>query len=90
MTVQHLKETGIGKTVNALRKYDGKIGESAKLLVEKWKAMVAAEDSSDPDEIESEHREDSVNVSVSEISQDTINKDKEDSIKQGQSFSLNY
>ena len=77
-----MKETGIGKTVNALRKYDGKIGESAKMLVEKWKAMVAAEDSSDPEEKE-DQREDSVSVYVSEISQDSINKDKEDSIKQG-------
>jgi transcription elongation factor B polypeptide 3 len=33
--------------VNALRKYEGDTGEAAKALVAKWKAMVAAEDSSD-------------------------------------------
>ena len=46
MTVQHLQETGIGKTVNTLRKYEGEVGVAAKALVAKWKAMVAAEESS--------------------------------------------
>ncbi|XP_069684558.1 transcription elongation factor B polypeptide 3 isoform X2 [Periplaneta americana] len=50
VTVQHLQDTGIGRTVNALRKYDGDTGEAAKALVAKWKAMVAAEDSSDGEE----------------------------------------
>ncbi|PNF41785.1 hypothetical protein B7P43_G02617 [Cryptotermes secundus] len=45
ITVQHLQDTGIGRTVNALRKYDGDTGEAAKALVSKWKALVAAEDS---------------------------------------------
>ena len=47
VTVQHLQDTGVGRTVNALRKYEGDTGEAAKALVAKWKAMVAAEDSSD-------------------------------------------
>lgn len=47
ITVQHLQETGIGRTVNALRKDDGEVGVAAKALVAKWKAMVAAEESSD-------------------------------------------
>nr|CAD7601391.1 unnamed protein product [Timema genevievae] len=47
VTVQHLQETGVGRTVNALRKYDGEVGNSAKAIVAKWKAMVAAEDTSD-------------------------------------------
>jgi len=50
VTVQHLQDTGVGRTVNALRKYEGDTGEAAKALVAKWKAMVAAEDSSDGEE----------------------------------------
>ncbi|XP_015584709.1 transcription elongation factor B polypeptide 3 isoform X2 [Cephus cinctus] len=49
VTVQHLQETGVGRTVNALRKYDGDVGEAAKALVAKWKTMVADEESSDGD-----------------------------------------
>ncbi|KAH8354330.1 hypothetical protein KR084_008139 [Drosophila pseudotakahashii] len=41
---EHLQETGIGKTVNALRKFNGEVGVAAKTLVSKWKAMVAAEE----------------------------------------------
>ncbi|XP_054005069.1 transcription elongation factor B polypeptide 3 isoform X1 [Hylaeus anthracinus] len=47
VTVQHLQETGVGRTVNALRKYEGGIGDAAKVLVAKWKVMVASEESSD-------------------------------------------
>ncbi|XP_050485665.1 transcription elongation factor B polypeptide 3 isoform X2 [Bombus huntii] len=47
VTVQHLQETGVGRTVNALRKYDGGIGDAAKALVAKWKAMVASEGTSE-------------------------------------------
>lgn len=47
VTVQHLQATGIGRTVNALRKDDGDVGVSAKALVSKWKEMVAAEESSE-------------------------------------------
>lgn len=52
MTISHLEETGVGKTVNSLRKYDGRIGEAAKALVSKWKAMVAAAESSECEEDE--------------------------------------
>lgn len=45
VSVQHLQETGIGRTVNGLRKYDGEVGVAAKALVSKWKNMVAAEES---------------------------------------------
>lgn len=44
VTVEHLQQTGIGKTVNSLRKYDKEVGVAAKALVAKWKAMVAAEE----------------------------------------------
>ncbi|KAL6427537.1 hypothetical protein ACFW04_008787 [Cataglyphis niger] len=47
VTVQHLQETGVGRTVNSFRKYDGSVGDASKALVYKWKRMVADEDSSD-------------------------------------------
>ncbi|KAH8242639.1 hypothetical protein KR032_000680 [Drosophila birchii] len=46
---EHLQETGIGKTVNALRKFNGEVGQSAKTLITKWKAMVTAEEGSSTD-----------------------------------------
>ena len=50
ITVQHLRDTGVGRTVNSLRKFDGGVGDAAKALVAKWKTMVANEDSSDPED----------------------------------------
>lgn len=49
VTVQHLQQTGVGRTVNGLRKYYGTVGDAAKSLVCKWKNMVVddKEDSSD-------------------------------------------
>lgn len=44
INVQHLTSTGIGRTVNALRK-DDEIGEAAKALISKWKQMVASQES---------------------------------------------
>ena len=35
------QETGIGKTVNNVRKLEGDVGELAKKLVTRWKSMVA-------------------------------------------------
>lgn len=52
VTVQHLQDTGVGRTVNALRKEPGDIGNAAKALVNKWKLMVASEESSDPEDHE--------------------------------------
>lgn len=45
VTVTHLQATGIGRTVNVLRKDDGEVGSLAKSLISKWKQMVAAESS---------------------------------------------
>ncbi|XP_075976017.1 transcription elongation factor elongin A [Anticarsia gemmatalis] len=45
VTVQHLQETGVGRTVNALRKEPGEVGQAARSLVYKWKMMVASEES---------------------------------------------
>ena len=50
ITVQHLRDTGVKRTVNSLRKYDGGVGDAAKALVSKWKTMVANEDSRDPED----------------------------------------
>nr|CAG4648181.1 EOG090X0BTZ [Moina brachiata]SVE93216.1 EOG090X0BTZ [Moina brachiata] len=47
--VQHLQATGIGRTINGMRKSEGSVGEEARALVSKWKEMVAAEDKSDSD-----------------------------------------
>ncbi|XP_059610167.1 transcription elongation factor B polypeptide 3 [Phlebotomus argentipes] len=41
ITIEHLQETGIGKTVNNLRKEEGEVKVAARALVAKWKAMVA-------------------------------------------------
>ncbi|CAH2255840.1 jg7136 [Pararge aegeria aegeria] len=45
VTVQHLQDTGVGRTVNALRKEPGEVGQAARALVYKWKVMVASEES---------------------------------------------
>ncbi|KFB52360.1 AGAP004363-PA-like protein [Anopheles sinensis] len=55
ISVRHLQETGIGRTVNSLRKYDGEVGVAAKALVTKWKAMVAAEESDDDNHHQNHH-----------------------------------
>lgn len=57
--VEHLQETGVGKTVNSLRKYNGEIGVAAKALVTKWKAMVAAEE--EPAEVNNCNDDDDMN-----------------------------
>lgn len=44
ITVQNLQNTGIGRVVNNLRKYEGNIGESAKTLVIQWKNVVKIEE----------------------------------------------
>lgn len=52
--VEHLQATGIGRTINGMRKAEGAVGEEARALVNKWKEMVAAEDKSDSDAQEEE------------------------------------
>lgn len=42
ITIDHLQRTGVGKTINSLRKYNGAVGDAAKVLVAKWKNMVAS------------------------------------------------
>lgn len=52
--VSHLQETGVGRTVNALRKEPGHVGKAARDLVNKWKEMVAAEESDQETDHDSE------------------------------------
>ncbi|XP_066246204.1 transcription elongation factor B polypeptide 3 [Euwallacea similis] len=42
--VWHLEETGVGRTVNGLKRYEGEVGENARNLVDKWKCMVKEEE----------------------------------------------
>ncbi|KAL6266244.1 hypothetical protein P5V15_003103 [Pogonomyrmex californicus] len=57
VTVQHLQETGVGRTVNSFRKYCDPVGNAAKSLVCKWKNMVADDRDSSDKEDEDEARE---------------------------------
>lgn len=41
--IAYLEETGIGLTVNSLRKLGGEVSEVAKALIAKWKKMVVEE-----------------------------------------------
>uniref|UniRef100_A0A1B6DQY4 TFIIS N-terminal domain-containing protein n=1 Tax=Clastoptera arizonana TaxID=38151 RepID=A0A1B6DQY4_9HEMI len=90
VTVQHLQETGIGRSVNSLRKYGGETADAAKALVTKWKAMVAAEESSEDDaekdELPLEKSEDSV-ISLNPCQ--TLVSNNEKSPKTGQENSCN-
>lgn len=52
VTVGHLEKTGVGRTVNALRKLNGDVGDAAKSLVLKWKEMVEAIHDKEEDEID--------------------------------------
>lgn len=44
ITVAHLQETGVGRTINALRKNEGSVGQASRSIVQKWKSMVEQED----------------------------------------------
>lgn len=65
VNIGHLQETGVGRTVNALRKHNGEVAEAAKTLVNKWKEMVAADgeendskDTSKPESIKNNNSKD--------------------------------
>lgn len=45
INVQHLQETGIGRTVNALRGLSGEAGDLALTLVHRWKSLVSEKES---------------------------------------------
>ncbi|KAK6626672.1 hypothetical protein RUM44_009148 [Polyplax serrata] len=54
VNVNHLQETGVGRTVNSLRKIEGEkgLGDAAKALVAKWKTMVMLEDEAERKQME--------------------------------------
>lgn len=80
----HLENTGIGRTVNALKKLGGAVGEAAKDLVNLWKDMVLEEEKA-TQETSIEDDADSVYSSENE------NKDcqRQDSSKENISHSEN-
>ncbi|XP_057658804.1 transcription elongation factor B polypeptide 3 [Diorhabda carinulata] len=80
----HLETTGIGRTVNALKKLGGSVGDAAKDLVTSWKFMVLEEEKA-AQETSLEDDADSVYSSENE------NKDcqKQDSSKENISHSEN-
>lgn len=45
--VSHLQATGVGRTVNALRKRQGPVSDAARKLVARWKQIVEAHVSSE-------------------------------------------
>ncbi|XP_034250800.1 transcription elongation factor B polypeptide 3 [Thrips palmi] len=61
VTVQHLQDTGVGKTINSLRKSEGEVGEAARALVLKWKQMVEDEPENEPDSTTNSHAHSSYN-----------------------------
>ncbi|RZF42933.1 hypothetical protein LSTR_LSTR000556 [Laodelphax striatellus] len=79
VTVQHLQETGIGKSVNALRKYGGEVAEAAKALVYKWKFMVIQEEKNGQSDEASDGEHDS--QSIEKINKEKSSR-KEDSRKE--------
>ncbi|KAJ8667139.1 hypothetical protein QAD02_008801 [Eretmocerus hayati] len=52
VTVAHLETTGIGRTVNSLRKIEDGVGDAAKELVANWKQMVEANNDTSEEEDE--------------------------------------
>ncbi|CAG0881501.1 unnamed protein product [Darwinula stevensoni] len=62
MTVSYLQETGVGRTVNALRKEDGAIGQKAKALVTRWKELVMEEEEEEEEEADKKEPEGNARV----------------------------
>ncbi|XP_063707022.1 transcription elongation factor B polypeptide 3 isoform X2 [Culicoides brevitarsis] len=80
ITVEHLQETGVGKTVNNLRKYDGEVGYASKALVSKWKTMVAKEEAENdsPDEEEASQEQDESHADDDDDHEDEPDDDEEE------------
>lgn len=79
VTVQHLQQTGVGRTVNGLRKYYGTVGDAAKSLVCKWKNMVIDDDE------ESVEKEDEDETGVIDAHADTTESPKPENIEESDS-----
>lgn len=82
INVQHLTSTGIGRTVNALRKDDGEIGAAAKALISKWKQMVASQESDGEEgDDNGNHDEEELQINYNyECENDDANKAQTESI----------
>ncbi|XP_050297213.1 transcription elongation factor B polypeptide 3 [Anthonomus grandis grandis] len=66
--VCHLEQTGVGRTVNGLKRFDGPVGESARNLVDKWKLIVKGEEEEEKRQQEKEKTELETTMAVSENS----------------------
>uniref|UniRef100_A0A0A9YJV5 Transcription elongation factor B polypeptide 3 n=1 Tax=Lygus hesperus TaxID=30085 RepID=A0A0A9YJV5_LYGHE len=94
--VQHLQETGVGRSVNSLRKFNGEVGEAAKALVTKWKAMVAAEESDDGESapVETDSKKNPPNAHSNEngskTPKDSNNSSKHDSSRHSSSHKRSH
>nr|CAG4641977.1 EOG090X0BTZ [Eurycercus lamellatus] len=77
--VEHLQATGIGRTVNGMRKAEGAVGETARQLVKRWKEMVAAEDEkSESDGQEDEtHDDEDLDVPINHHKHKKVKETKE-------------
>ncbi|CAH0553196.1 unnamed protein product [Brassicogethes aeneus] len=58
--VHHLEATGIGRTVNGLRKLGGEVGNAAKSLVAKWKEIVLVEEVDEKESVSAETSKESI------------------------------
>lgn len=73
----HLEKTGVGRTVNSLRKVDGEVGNAAKALVSKWKEIVVLEEkSTENDDIENKSEKYSDNVKTTSLNNSVEKKVK--------------
>jgi transcription elongation factor B polypeptide 3 len=84
--VEHLQATGIGRTINGMRKTDGAVGEEARSLVNKWKEMVAAEDKSDSDQQEEDTNHHQLEITSDNSSTSPTNLKKDKASKKKDSF----
>lgn len=65
ITAKYLQKTRVGRTVNSLRKHDGKVGHTASALVAKWKRKVEADISVSSGEREQLLTDDTENIEPS-------------------------
>ncbi|XP_054267864.1 transcription elongation factor B polypeptide 3-like [Macrosteles quadrilineatus] len=89
VTISHLQETGVGRSVNELRKCGGEVGAAANALVCKWKSMVQAEEDSDAEsEVEEDVPKETVRVSSPDVrnspsvKNDSVDKHKKPQISE--------
>lgn len=72
--LEELEETGVGKTVNALRKHSGGIAEEATLLVGKWKLIVKKQVGEQEEALEEKYEDDTQSNHDSSPECESMNK----------------